>query len=37
LVFGYVSLLFLLVKKTGKRFPAIKFLLGIWVVVFILA
>jgi len=29
LVFGYVSLLFLLVKKTGKRFPAIKFLLGI--------
>jgi|GEM_PF-3734741 len=29
LVFSYVSLLFILVKKTGKRFPLVKFLLGI--------
>jgi len=29
LVFSYVSLLFLLVKGTGKKFPVVKFLLGI--------
>ncbi|MFZ9236426.1 MAG: heparan-alpha-glucosaminide N-acetyltransferase domain-containing protein [Algoriphagus sp.] len=29
LVFGYVSLLNFFVKKSGKRFPVIKFLLGI--------
>ncbi|MCE2771196.1 MAG: heparan-alpha-glucosaminide N-acetyltransferase domain-containing protein [Saprospiraceae bacterium] len=29
LVFSYVSLLYILVKKTGKKFPVVKFLLGI--------